>query len=84
MTSLKRKSLDNKALDYENEIKRARNTMLETTVLVGTNALESSVSEISVSSDLVNIQQPKQSLFGPLLLGLKKCDEDLPSSSWMC
>ena len=84
MTSLKRKSLDNKALDYENEIKRARNTMLETTVLVGTNALESSVSEISVSSDLVNVQQPKQSLFGPLLRGLKKCDEDLPRSSWMC
>ena len=31
MTSLKRKPLYYKALDYENEIKRARNTMLETT-----------------------------------------------------
>ena len=25
-----------------------------------------------------------RSLFGPVLLGLNRCDEDLPSSSWVC
>ena len=23
-------------------------------------------------------------LFGPVLLGLNRCEEDLPSSSWVC
>ena len=32
MTSLKRKPLHDKAIDYENELKRARKTMLETTL----------------------------------------------------